>query len=135
MTDIQAPRMSVQQYELEKLRIEFEIEKLRIENSSVPIGRMIRIMTFIAGAIALLIILCVVAISVTQIVIMGKVPENFTMPDVLVNWGGIILGFYFGQYISLVKDYMGARPTGAGTPLPPPPSVQTSDSGMRTPRT
>jgi hypothetical protein len=66
-------------------------------------------MTYIAGAIALLVILCVVAISATQIILKGTVPESFTMPDVLVNWGGIILGFYFGQYVSLMKDYMGAR--------------------------
>jgi len=28
------------------------------------------------------------------------------VPDVLSNWGGVIIGFYFGQFFSLIKDYM-----------------------------
>jgi len=95
------------QHEMEKLRLDKESEKLRIENSAAPIARMIRIITYTSGAIAVLVVLSVVVISGIQ-VFRGSPSDKFTMPDVLVQWGGIILGFYFGQYISLVKDYMGS---------------------------
>jgi len=32
-----------------------------------------------------------------------KVPEHF------VNWGGVIIGFYFGSFINLASDLMGLR--------------------------
>lgn len=73
----------------------------RIELSAAPIGRMINIISFIAGAISL-----IVVISVVIIALFGQ-----PIPDVLSNWGGIILGFYFGQFINLVKDYMGVMQT------------------------
>ena len=28
------------------------------------------------------------------------------MPEVLTNWGGIILGFYFGSFTSFAKDVL-----------------------------
>jgi uncharacterized RDD family membrane protein YckC len=73
----------------------------RIELSAAPIGRMINIISIIAGAISL-----IVVISVVVLALFGN-----TIPDVLSNWGGIILGFYFGQFINLVKDYMGVIQT------------------------
>jgi hypothetical protein len=75
----------------------------RIELSAGPIGRMIYTISLIAGIISIIVVLSVVVIAVAAPVfgLEAKVPE------VLVNWGGIILGFYFGQFISLVKDYMG----------------------------
>ncbi|MBD1547519.1 hypothetical protein [Roseibium aggregatum] len=38
----------------------------------------------------------------------GQVDDNgkVIIPDVLQNWGGIIVGFYFGTFVSLIKDYM-----------------------------
>ena len=69
----------------------------RMELSAAPIGRMINIISLIAGLIALAVVASVVAIAIT----------GHAIPDVLSNWGGIILGFYFGQFINLVKDYMG----------------------------
>ncbi|MGV7223176.1 MAG: hypothetical protein ACQ9MH_16805 [Nitrospinales bacterium] len=32
------------------------------------------------------------------------VNEAAPMPEVLKDWGGIILGFYFGSFTSLAKD-------------------------------
>jgi hypothetical protein len=71
--------------------------RTRIELSSKPIGLMINIISVIAGTISL-----VVVVSVVIIAISGHI-----VPEVLSNWGGIILGFYFGQFITLMKDYMG----------------------------
>ena len=31
------------------------------------------------------------------------------IPDELSNWGGIILGFYFGTFVGLIKDYIGSN--------------------------
>ena len=31
--------------------------------------------------------------------------SGFTIPDVLQNWGGLIIGFYFGSFITLLKDW------------------------------
>jgi hypothetical protein len=70
----------------------------RIELSAASIGRLINVISVIAGLIALIIILSVVVIAVSG---RGAIPPE------LSNWGGIILGFYFGQFINLVKDYMG----------------------------
>lgn len=74
----------------------------RIELSAAPIGRMINIISFIAGVIAVAVIGSVITLA-----IIGK-----DIPDQLSNWGGIILGFYFGQFINLVKDYTGIIQTG-----------------------
>ncbi|WP_456623728.1 MULTISPECIES: hypothetical protein [unclassified Bradyrhizobium] len=76
----------------------------RIELSAAPIGRMINVISLIAGIIAVAVIGSVITLA-----IIGK-----DIPDQLSNWGGIILGFYFGQFINLVKDYMGIIQTGQG---------------------
>jgi len=69
----------------------------RIELSAAPIGRMINVISLIAGVIAVAVIGAVIALALT----------NNRIPSELSNWGGIILGFYFGQFINLVKDYTG----------------------------
>jgi len=76
----------------------------RIELSAAPIGRMINVISLIAGIIAVAVIGSVISLA-----ILGK-----DIPDQLSNWGGIILGFYFGQFINLVKDYMGIIQTTTG---------------------
>jgi hypothetical protein len=76
----------------------------RIELSAAPIGRMINIISLIAGLIAVAVIGSVIALA-----ILGK-----DIPDQLSNWGGIILGFYFGQFINLVKDYIGIIQASSG---------------------
>jgi hypothetical protein len=85
---------------------EFQLAKARIENSAAYVGKMIWLITLIAGAISVIVVVSVVVLAITQILISGS-GHSLVIPDVLVNWGGIILGFYFGQFINLVKDYMG----------------------------
>ena len=68
----------------------------RIELSATAMGWMINVISLIAGIISLIVILGVVVMAFS-----GKV-----IPEVLSNWGGIILGFYFGSFLSFVKDYM-----------------------------
>jgi hypothetical protein len=82
---------------------EFDLAKLRLENSAIYVGRMIWLISLIAGGISLIVVLSVVIIAVVGM-LHG---EQGKIPDVLSNWGGIILGFYFGQFVNLVKDYMG----------------------------
>jgi fructose-specific phosphotransferase system IIC component len=31
--------------------------------------------------------------------------QGYQVPDVLQNWGGLIIGFYFGTFLSLLKDW------------------------------
>jgi hypothetical protein len=57
----------------------------------------------ISGIIAMIIVLSVVIIAIIQIWFGSG---DTKIPDVLANWGGIIVGFYFGTFISLIKDYM-----------------------------
>ena|SRR5271166_1916791 len=73
----------------------------RVELSAKPIGWMINFISAVAGIISLIVILGVVGMA-----FFGK-----AIPDVLSNWGGIILGFYFGSFLTLVKDYMGVLQT------------------------
>ncbi len=47
-----------------------------------------------AGLIALTVIVGVVFLSA----------RDGNVPDVLKNWGGIIIGFFFGQFFSLVQS-------------------------------
>jgi hypothetical protein len=49
--------------------------------------------------------------------------QDVKIPDVLSNWGGIILGFYFGQFVNLVKDFMGLV---GGSSFTAPPSTPSS---------
>jgi hypothetical protein len=101
-----------------RLDQEFELARLRIELSARYVGQMIHIIALIAGIISLIVVISVVVIALTN---------NSEIPEVLKNWGGIILGFYFGQFISLVKDYMGVvqsstliAPSDQGRSPPPP---------------
>ncbi len=38
---------------------------------------------------------------------------EYTAPEELVNWGGIIIGFYFGTFASLLKDWLSTEKKGA----------------------
>ena len=33
-------------------------------------------------------------------------------PDILENWGGLIIGFYFGSFASILKDWIVPKPNG-----------------------
>jgi len=103
---------------------QFELARLRIEKSAQYVGRMISQITLIAGLISIFVVLSVIGIAISG-VILDKEPK---IPDVLSNWGGIILGFYFGQFVNLVKDFMGviSGTTGVQAPSPPPSEVRVS---------
>ena len=64
--------------------------------------RLVYVGFLISGAIALLVIGGVISISLFS-AFKGIKPE---MPEVLANWGGVIVGFYFGAFVTLIKDYM-----------------------------
>ena len=51
----------------------------------------------VASAIALIIIVVVAALQVLH-------PAK-PIPETLSNWGGLIIGFYFGSFVSLLKDW------------------------------
>jgi hypothetical protein len=103
-TDQSPRRMSAQEHE-------YDLARLRIMNSSQYIGRMIWTITLVAGGISVIVVLSVVIIAITAM-LMNRPGD---IPDVLSNWGGIILGFYFGQFVNLVKDFMGVV-SGVSTP-------------------
>jgi len=50
----------------------------------------------ISGILAVMIIFGVVWTAI----VLGKVP------DVLANWGGVIIGFFFGQFFSFVRGVL-----------------------------
>jgi len=69
----------------------------RIAASAQFVGWLITVMGATAGVISVIVILSVIYIAA----------QGQTIPPELSNWGGIILGFYFGQFVNLLKDYMG----------------------------
>jgi hypothetical protein len=92
MTDTNAPPPSGN-----PVASDTQVALRRAELSARPIGFMINMITGIAGVISLGVVFGAVGIAAT----------GGTVPEVLSNWGGIILGFYFGQFVNLAKDYMG----------------------------
>jgi hypothetical protein len=102
----------------------YNIERMRIENSTKYVGRMIWLITFISGLISLVVVVSVVVIALANAIYMSpERAESVKIPDVLSNWGGIILGFYFGQFVNLVKDFMGVV---SGASLPQTPDIRQS---------
>jgi hypothetical protein len=78
----------------------YELERARQRKTPIgTIGRLIIMGNVISGAIGLIIILSVVIIS------MLSEGGGAAVPKVLENWGGIVIGFYFGTFMGLVKDY------------------------------
>lgn len=59
----------------------------------------------ISGLIAILVIGGVIFLSVFGDT---NTEGERIIPPVLENWGGVIVGFYFGTFVSLIKDYMKA---------------------------
>ena len=87
----EAPKPGEEKSDEERLR-----EK-RIAASAQFVGWLITVMGATAGVISVIVILSVIYIAA----------QGQTIPPELSNWGGIILGFYFGQFVNLLKDYMG----------------------------
>jgi hypothetical protein len=98
-----------------------ENELIRLTNPTALMGRIIKWITIIAGAIALVVVISVVILALA----------DKKIPDQLSNWGGVILGFYFGQFVTILKDYTvlaGARPSSA-FPSPAERGDRSSDQG------
>ncbi|MBD3664629.1 hypothetical protein [Sulfitobacter aestuariivivens] len=60
--------------------------------------RFVVYMAVIVSSIIALLVICVVAI-------MPLIWPEYKSPETLNNWGGLIIGFYFGSFISLLKDW------------------------------
>jgi len=78
--------------------------------------------TVIAGLIAAVVVVCFAVFSVIGIItdtsLVNKVPEE------LSNWGGVIIGFYFGSALtqagSLISAIRGEKAPNVGQPPPAP---------------
>jgi hypothetical protein len=70
-------------------------DRLR-ESAGENIGFILKTTNIIAGLIAIGIVGSVVGLTLS----------GTPVPQDLSNWGGVVLGFYFGQFISLLKDYI-----------------------------
>lgn len=76
--------------------------KRRIIPSSVGLDQgtkrfVIYVTVIVASIIALTVIAVVVALPVVN--------PAYKVPDTLQNWGGLIIGFYFGTFLTLLKDW------------------------------
>lgn len=54
--------------------------------------------TIVSGLLALIII------AVPFLAPMFK--SNYAIPSVVENWGGVIIGFYFGSFFTMVSDLL-----------------------------
>lgn len=46
-----------------------------------------------------------IALLVISAVVLLPFYTNVETPATLENWGGLIIGFYFGSFIGLIKDW------------------------------
>jgi len=58
--------------------------------------------TTVSSFIAVAVIASVVIVTIWN-------PE-LKIPDVLRDWGGLIIGFYFGSFVTLIKDLFRTSP-------------------------
>ena len=75
-----------------------------MNNPPAYVGRILGGVTVISGILALTVVGSVVVIVLIDAFHRSS---GLKVPEVLTNWGGIILGFYFGQFVPLIKDYLG----------------------------
>ena len=57
--------------------------------------------TVVSSLIALIIICTAAYIAITQ--------RTGELPNFIGNWGGLIIGFYFGTFVSFIKDWIGIQ--------------------------
>lgn len=58
-----------------------------------------------------------IALGVICAVIILPFVDNTPIPAALENWGGLIIGFYFGSFMTLIKDWSGVQAGSAGAPV------------------
>ena len=74
-----------------------------LDRKNELVFRLVYIGFLISGAIALLVIGGVISIALYNA---SNPQKSVEIPEVLSNWGGVIVGFYFGAFVTLIKDYM-----------------------------
>lgn len=77
-------------------------EENKMETKNDAVFKLVYLGFIISGAISLLVIGGVIVITLVN----AFGDQEITVPSVLENWGGIIVGFYFGSFLGLIKDYM-----------------------------
>ncbi|ABV92236.1 hypothetical protein Dshi_0488 [Dinoroseobacter shibae DFL 12 = DSM 16493] len=55
-----------------------------------------------------------IAIGIIFITALLPFYSDQNAPEQLVNWGGIIIGFYFGTFASLLKDWLSSNKSTGG---------------------
>lgn len=63
-----------------------------------PVSFILKFGTVISGILALIII-CVPILAPLFV-------PDYGIPDTVENWGGVIIGFYFGSFISQVGNFL-----------------------------
>ena len=58
---------------------------------------------FYTSSIATTAIAFLIIIATLWLVVVEK---NYDLPEALTNWGGVIIGFYFGQVFGLLRELM-----------------------------
>ncbi|MFD3191388.1 hypothetical protein ACFMPD_14080 [Sedimentitalea sp. HM32M-2] len=58
------------------------------------------------------IVASVIALGIIFVTAMMPLFVEYAAPKELVNWGGIIIGFYFGTFASLLKDWLSTEKKG-----------------------
>lgn len=71
--------------------------------NSDPLDKLVRMGFIISGIIAIIIVGGVIVLAMLAAFYGSDVVK---IPSVLENWGGVIVGFYFGTFVSLIKDYI-----------------------------
>lgn len=56
-------------------------------------------------------VICVSSIIALVVIIATALTPytDYSAPPVLENWGGLIIGFYFGTFVGLLKDWLSPR--------------------------
>jgi uncharacterized membrane protein AbrB (regulator of aidB expression) len=66
---------------------------------------------FITGAIGIMVVGAVIYAALVQ----GKVP------DVLSNWGGVLIGFFIGQFFNFARSFLSSDSVPVPEQVAPPP--------------
>lgn len=77
------------------------------ERIGTAISRVLMINTVIAGVIALAIFVALTGISIWAI--LKNTPVEDKIPSELTNWGGVIIGFYFGSALTQTAALISAQ--------------------------
>ncbi|MEH2513613.1 hypothetical protein V1291_004967 [Nitrobacteraceae bacterium AZCC 1564] len=78
------------------------LSQAALDRKNELVFRLVYVGFLISGAIALLVIGGVIFIALRN----AANGTEAKMPEVLANWGGVIVGFYFGAFVTLIKDYI-----------------------------